>query len=60
MKPSRARHPSLFDTPRPSTLPPLQSSKALILLGTLLIEAVGGRIGKKVVESEVADEQDHD
>jgi DNA invertase Pin-like site-specific DNA recombinase len=57
MKQSRARQPSLFDTPRPSTrLPPLQGSKALALLGSLLIEAAWGRIGKKVVESrEVAD-----
>lgn len=61
MKRLKPGQPGLFDAPKmPVCLTALQQSKALILLGTLLTEAFAERIGRAVIQSQEADDdEDH-
>jgi hypothetical protein len=60
-KRSRLEQRGLFDVlMRPVGLTGLQHSKALVLLGTLLTEALAGRIDDAVIPSqEAGDDEDH-
>ncbi len=51
----------LFDGPAPTVeLTVLQQTKAVVLLGTLLTEALGGRIDGAVIRlQEAGDDEDH-
>ena len=61
VKRSRLEQPRLFDVLMiPVGLTGLQHSKALVLLGTLLTEALAGGIDSAVIQSqEAGDDEDH-
>ena len=61
MKRLKPGQPGLFDVPTmPVCLTALQHRKVLILLGTLLTEALAERIGCAVIQSQEADDdEDH-
>jgi hypothetical protein len=60
IKQSRLKQLGLFDAPaRPVALTAPQQSKALVLLGSLLTEAFGGRIGGLEIQIREAGDEDH-
>ena len=60
MKRLMSGQPGLFDVPTmPVCLTTVQQSKALMLLGTLLTEALADRIGRAVIQSQEADDDEN-